>query len=345
MKPLFFFLCLIALVACTTQPTPTPLPMQTLPATWTPAPTPTNTPPGPTATLVIQNTRAPLATRDPNARILPTIPPGSAGIWLDLTLSPENAAAVEDVEIILSQNPNQPRRNNQFLFLETGNVTALSTLTPGINGIVLGRSALDGDAPVAALRESIKPRLLLARAFISETTALEQVAPNVDGVLLDNFLRAATAPMNSFPDEFAWKNQIDTLARYSARPAFVVLAAPGFPASIREAQASDADQWGSFAFASFLLGVNNTNTFYGVAPYSYLQTPTLPKSLGLALGGYTKLNGIYQRRFANGLVLVNPTDEIRAFFLPRAYVDSNGAPVPQIELPPHTGQILYSAAQ
>src|SRR4051812_24313480 len=86
------FLVMVLIAACVPTPV-TPIQMVRYPNTYTPAPTSTNTPHPPTATLVIQNTPAPLPTRDPNARRVPNAPRDGMGVWLDVaTLKPDALA-------------------------------------------------------------------------------------------------------------------------------------------------------------------------------------------------------------------------------------------------------------
>jgi hypothetical protein len=69
------------------------------------------------------------------------------------------------------------------------------------------------------------------------------------------------------------------------------------------------------------------------------------KRLGAPLGPYRRLgNGVYQRKFARGLVLVNPTaGSVGRFSLRGAYRDSGGARSTSIAMGPTTGAILLTS--
>ncbi len=345
MKRLLFFLLLLA-SGCSAAPTPTFYTLQEYPATWTPAPTPTNTPPGPTATLVIQHTPGAPPTRDPNARVLPTAPRGGIGIWMDYDressktladLLPRAQVIVTDGAALRLLKPNQT-----VLF----RAPSLSSepLALVYDGVLLETLPTDA-ATLPNLREQLKPRLVLARAFITDTTGLDSALSNLDGVMLENFMRAPNALPDQFPDEAAWRAQVEALARLSAAPDTMVLTATRFsPATPLEAPL--VEQWVNYALGSFLLGAKNARSFFGF-PYSkaqpFINVPALSAELGQPFGEMVKAGGVYQRRFARGLVLVNPTNEKHAVGLARPYQDLSGKSMTQFEMLPHTGVILINA--
>jgi hypothetical protein len=345
MKQSLFLLTMLFLTGCYSTPTPTPYPLQQYPATWTPAPTPTHTPPGPTATLVIQRTPGAFPTRDPNARIFPNVARGTIGLWADVSEEQTQTAApfVQRAQILVSKNPvSKLRRSNQFLFLQT-DAPDPAALPPDVNGILLKPTTLAPNA-IGVLRETAAPRLVLASAQLTDTARLGEWLANADGALLQNFLRAADAPPTQFPSEEAWKQDVENLARVSANPNLILLTELDFP-KVGEQDLAAVRQWVQYGLASYLLAVNNTRTFIGVAPAAqpYANLPELEIFLGAPIGGISKQNGVYQRRFVKGLVLVNPTSDPRAFYLPRKYRNANGSVITQLEMPPHTGAILELA--
>lgn len=340
MKYILFGVILLSLAGCYATPTPTPYPLQQYPATWTPAPTPTNTPPAPTATLVIQHTPGALATRDPNARLAPNAPLGMLGFWikLDATQAPPSKEILARAQILVASAP-AARSSAQFLFLETAVAPDATALSPEWNGIVLPLTSTMTAQDIAALRETLRPRLVLASVQFTDTARLGELAPVADGIALQNFLRAPDAPLDQFPTESEWLRDVDTLAKL-AGPETIILNAFDFGAS--GAALPVTQQWLRLALASHWLAANNAHTFFRVvgALPSTLLAPELTLQLGAPTSGIFKQNGVYQRRFVNGLVLVNPTADAHAFFLPRAYRNRAGNVITQIELPPHTGEIL-----
>ncbi len=345
MKYLWFCVILLAATGCYATPTPTPYALQQYPATWTPAPTPTDTPPAPTATLVIQRTPGALATRDPNARLVPNAPLGTLGFWikLDASQAPPSNETLARAQILVSRAPAPAARSSaQFLFLETAVAPERAALTSEWNGVVLSLTSTVTAAEIAALRETARPRLVLASAWLTDTARLDQLAPVADGLALQNFLRAADAPLEQFPTESEWLQNVDALSKL-AGPETVILNAFDFGAS--NAASALAQQWLHFALASHLLAANNAHTFLSVG--GALPPNLLARELALQLdapvSGVVKQNGVYQRRFIKGLVLVNPTADTHAFFLPRPYRNRTGSVITQIEMPPHTGEILELA--
>lgn len=323
------------------------------PATWTPAPTPTKTPPGPTATLVIQHTPVPLATRDANARRLPEVPNTGIGLWIDTRgmdknkqnlLVPRAQIMVGDPNTSIAHNP------SQFLLLGLDAKThATSRSVPGqFDGVLFENADNANPNTLAALRAQVAPRLLLQSVTIPQpagdaVTSTVTISSNTDGLCYCNFLREADAVSTTFKSEAEWKSEVAVLQVLSSKPNVVILTGTPFP----EGASKDLDsmrQWLNYALASFLMGINNSHTFFsleGAGAEPFMEAPQLVAKIGTPLGAMFNANGIYQRRFTRGLVLVNPTASAsRTFFVPHNFVDTGGKPVNQLALPPHSGTIL-----
>lgn|GEM_PF-3284723 len=345
---LLVLLCLLCLATgCYSAAAPTPYSVRQYPVTWTPAPPPTNPLPGPTATRVIQSTPGALPTRDPNARVLPAAPRGSIGVWLEINAASPKAdpdLLARAAIVVTDGSAAIARKGNQFLFLTTDQAAA-EKLAPDVNGIILARGAADNFAALSTLREQIKPRVLLTSAAVTDTQAIAQILPNVDGILLENFVRDADTPPEQFPDEAAWRQNVETLAGLGTNPDRIILTSTRFPEEPGRPLPL-VQQWANFALASFLLAANNPHTFFGM-PDSHVQpfmnVPALNAQLGLPFGGMVKTNGVYQRRFARGLVLVNPSNEKRILNLSRAYQNTLGEKFTALEIEPHTGLVLLNA--
>ena len=84
-----------------------------------------------------------------------------------------------------------------------------------------------------------------------------------------------------------------------------------------DATTQQRESWHRFALASFLLGAS-TNTYFNFVE-SRTWTAVLSDhrwdhvDVGLPTGPYAKVNGVYQRNFTKGLVLVNPTPTAMRF--------------------------------
>lgn len=321
------------------------------PATWTPAPTPTNTPPGSTATLVIQRMPEPATTRDPNATRdaqllrLPLVPRGEIGVWLDTTtLSADTVTLLAPrARVFASTNPDTlPRTSSRFVLLAVDSASAYpASIPPGLDGVLVERASAASAEDLTALRQTIAPRILIAGLGPGEETP-EAGPPEADGLCTCSFLRPADAPPARFPDEIEWKRDVDQLASLSSDPGLVVLTAtrfaPGVPTNPDLMQ-----KWLDYGLGSFLLGVRNNRSFFGFqgpGAQELLTTPSLVAPLGTPAGAFFRANGVYQRRFTGGLVLVNPAAESRTLLLSRSYLTVTGSGLDRVRLDPHSSIIV-----
>jgi hypothetical protein len=104
-----------------------------------------------------------------------------------------------------------------------------------------------------------------------------------------------------------------------------------------------------FCYAATLLGMNGDQCYFGYnygQYYGYEQganyMPTLVENLGNPSGAYYQSQSVYMRNFANGRVLLNPSDASHAVNLGGNYQLSNGTIVSSITLDPWSGEILLS---
>jgi hypothetical protein len=103
-----------------------------------------------------------------------------------------------------------------------------------------------------------------------------------------------------------------------------------------------------YGLATMLLAANGENKFYASTDYSHeVWWPeyTATKRLGSALGRFSVLpNGVYQRRFTNGVVLVNPQMHAASRVpLGGAYVGSGLGRVRSVRLTRTSGVVLLKA--
>lgn len=347
MRSIFLLLLLFTVCAgCAAQATPTPAAKQQYPATWTPAPTPRSTSRAPTPTLVIQGTSAPPPTRDPNARVLPSVRRNGIGIWLDLTSKTpkiSNSLLAGANVVVTDSGANFQRSRNIFAFLSASSqaLREPNSLPPEYNGVIVTST---NPIELEAIRRGIQPRLLLVSQSITETNVLTPSVSLVDGMQLENFLTEPNAPLSNFPTEPEWKRQVDVLAQWSHDPNAVVLVSTRTRASTG-GNSEPVEQWLRFAFASFLIAANNSHTFFNFENAGAAQALVLPADfdLGTVQSAILKQNGVYQRRFTRGLILVNPGDGVRTLVLSRGYTDLSGNLLDRVQLQPHTGMILRNA--
>jgi hypothetical protein len=194
---------------------------------------------------------------------------------------------------------------------------AIGTSAPVfVNGLGSGPRYYKGDAPTS------------------------QLLNGIDGALAESWLHGGEQPLDWYPSEAQWKQNVDMLRDVAARGKVAMVTVKTWG---RGTQAQK-DSWHKYSLASYLLAAN------GKAHFSFLREvtgdPTATDTLlsrvriGAPSASYTKTGNLYRRAYTNGLVYVNPTGTTQKVALPQAYTTTNGAVVRSITLPPHTGEIL-----
>ena len=102
-----------------------------------------------------------------------------------------------------------------------------------------------------------------------------------------------------------------------------------------------------YCYAATLLGMNGDKCYFGYnygEYYGYEQgathMPTLAPNLGSPIDGYYKSQSVYQRDFANGKVLLNPSDASRTVDLGGNYQLLDGTIVSSVNLDSWSGETL-----
>lgn len=178
-------------------------------------------------------------------------------------------------------------------------------------------------------------------AFAARPVEAQDLAAIADGVHIGSFLRAPISGTREFKVEAAWKRDIDFLSAISANDQIVVVSTR---VSRGDVSADLAEQWLNYAVASFLLGKNGARTYFQLdvgGPVSSGHAAVLNVPIGAPDGSYTKLaSGIFQRKFANGIALVNPGDKSQSADLEVEYATLSGTRVKKVTLSPDTGIVL-----
>jgi hypothetical protein len=197
--------------------------------------------------------------------------------------------------------------------------TALGRPVVG-NGLRDGRSYFQPDAPTEVL-----------------------LGTGLGAGMAESWLRGAGNPIGGYPSEASWRSNVDALvdagADGSSFLAVTKLWTSGTPA--------EKDAWYTFAVASFLLG----NDGHSDLSVSYEEGDATEDyalaglDLGGAVGPYTKEDGVYQRSFCGGRVLVNPSATTAyTVQLERSYLALDGTSVSSVTLAPHGASILRATA-
>lgn len=181
--------------------------------------------------------------------------------------------------------------------------------------------------------------------YFHPTAPSRPLAMVLDGAHAEDFLRGAADGVLRFPTEERWRQHVDMLVDVEARGRSVMATTKLWV----PATATQTQEWYHFAVATFLLGSSGRSYFgftaerskAGADPASNPSTDV--RALGTAVGPYAVHQpGVYARRFANGLVAVNPTAEQRTFALDRTYRATDGREVSTLVMAPHSGHILIS---
>lgn len=367
------FVCAVFLVltsGCLPAPV-TPFEVIQYPPTWTPRP-PTETPtPRPTATLVIKETATPNApAQSGNARSLPMSPIGRIGAWLDTTDLSAQAIGDYSSYVQLAAGTHALALKDlspsatAIMTIELRALTDLLKATklaqtndPLADGVLAENVGVDVQQPFETtqailnnIRSAVSPRLLVAGTYAwqngSSYHAHEQEAQHllelVDGVCLCDFLRDPGSSPTTFKEESAWKQDVDALAALSANQNKIILTSTPFT-DLTPNQIAVAQSWLGYALGSFLLGVNNSHSFFSLhspGSESFVADPAFNAKLGAPLGPYYQTFGLYQRRFDRALVVVNPTPSSKELPLARDMQRLSGETVTSVSVPPHSGMIL-----
>lgn len=371
MRLLFVCAVLIVLTSgCLPAPV-TPIDIIQYPPTWTPRP-PTDTPtPRPTATLVIKETSTPNAPAlSGNARHLPASPVSRIGVWLDTTDLSAQAISDYSSYVQLAAGPHALALKElnpaatAIITIELQAVTdriATSSLArnldPLADGVLAENIGVGVQQPfettqalLNTLRAAVAPRLLVAStyawqdgaAYAAHEQEAQQLLENVDGVCLCDFLRDPASSPDTFKDEAGWKKDVDTLGVLSASPNKLVLTSTPF-SNLTQNQSAVAQSWLGYALGSFLLGVNNSHSFFSLqspGSESFVADPAFSAKLGEPLGPYYQTFGLYQRRFEHALVVVNPSSSTKVLPLARNMQTLSRDTLTSAALQPHTGMIL-----
>lgn len=175
--------------------------------------------------------------------------------------------------------------------------------------------------------------------FYSPTAPTKPFIDAMDGGIAEAWLRGATIRITGYPTMQVWLQNIQMIPAVEAeqKPLLTLMKVwvSGTPSQI--------SNWGQFALATFLLGTQGRSSF------SWSPGPTVDRmtdwpfyhlAIGQPVGQFTKLNGVYQRSFTQGIVLVNPGKTSVPVHLATAYYDVNGNPLTSFSMAPESGEIL-----
>jgi hypothetical protein len=247
---------------------------------------------------------------------------GYTGCFLDML---GDAPTLPHYVTSLPINPatHQPWTSRDYLAATTRVGTAIRDAA-GAKALVLGNGYVSG-----------------ARYFGGSSV----MAAGLDGSIAESAFRDARDSVTKFRTEERWKLDVD-MAVDAGRKGKTVVYVTKVWANGTQAQ---KDAYQKYMLASFLLGTDGRSYFacdYGGSPRSATEAkPYYGASLGAPSGAYAKIGGAYQRSFAHGKVVVNPTDSTVTVSLGGIYRDAEGAgaAITTLTLQPHGSAILAKA--
>ena len=188
------------------------------------------------------------------------------------------------------------------------------------NGLLTGSKYFDATAPTESLLDS-----------------------GMKAGMVEAFVRSAHDAVTSYRGEAQWRQDIDMLldiAKRSTGNVAVVVTKVWTTASSAQISA-----WETYSLATFLLGWVPGHTYFSFRADKLLTAPSAlyRLAIGTPTGSYAKVEGVYQRTFTTGRVLVNPTSSTFRVQLGGSYEDPQGHVITSITMTPHAGAILERA--
>jgi hypothetical protein len=195
------------------------------------------------------------------------------------------------------------------------------------------------------VRQAISPTPLYGNGLSGGPTyygvpPTAQLMQGLSGGVAEAWLRGATVPDTLYPTDPEWVQDVNMMTdiQNQGKPMMGLVKVWGSGGTQQVITA-----WQQFALGTFLMAANGTSSFtFSGAPGTPRTTafPVYQTQLGEPLDPYTKVDGIYQRSFVNGLVLLNTSSPATTVNLPGQYYEGSGTPVTSVVVNPDTAIIL-----
>lgn len=181
-----------------------------------------------------------------------------------------------------------------------------------------------------------------ARRYWSASGSSRPVALALESSLVEDFLRGGADAPDDFPDEAAWRREVEVLEDLHAQgTSALVTTKLWVPAS-----AALRDQVQRYAMGSYLLGAGPDARFAFTAARTPAgasgrdNTYALPEGLGVPTGAKRRAGRLYLRPYASGLVVVNPSDRPASLSLPADLRAAGGHGDGRLTIGAHDAAIL-----
>jgi hypothetical protein len=200
-------------------------------------------------------------------------------------------------------------------------------------------------ALAARVKAAVAPALVVGNGlstgahYWDPAGGTRQILAGIDGASAEAWLRGAKTPIGEYRSEAEWRQDVDMVADAEARgKSLLTLTKVWAPGTAEQKEA-----WRRYALASYLLASGGRSYFTFSASPTQPPTawnPIYAEDLGSPLAPYARAGGVYQRRFADGRVLVNPSGRPVTVWLGGTLYTTTGLAVTKVTLGAHTGEIL-----
>jgi hypothetical protein len=199
----------------------------------------------------------------------------------------------------------------------------------------------------AQVRTQVHPLLLFGNGLTNGTffyqpgDPTKQIVDGIVGGISEELIRLSTSPATTFPSTAVWKQNVDMISAIEAegKPCLVVTKLWS------KSTTAQQDAWLQYALASFLLGTQGRSAFFFSPSSHSSRTATFSlynTNVGTPTGSYAFSQGVYQRTFSAGLVLVNPSASSVNVTLAHAYYTTSHQKVTAVTMAPNSGMLLTS---
>ena len=159
---------------------------------------------------------------------------------------------------------------------------------------------------------------------------------------MEDFLRGARNPVKAFPTRADWLRNVRVITDLESHHVTGLFSTKLW-VSATNAQVA---RWERYAMSTFLMGANGHSyfAFTRSRDKAGVRGTTLPyrmpRSIGAPLAAMHAVGAAYERAFAHGLAVTNPTRSTVTVPLGAAYTRLDGRTVTSLRLGPHDGQVL-----
>jgi hypothetical protein len=206
---------------------------------------------------------------------------------------------------------------------------------------------LEATSKIAGIVERrVRPAIVIGNGLGNGRRFFDAAAPSsillagIHGGVAEGWLRPAREELDRYPSVDDWLLDVRMLSSAGGDGKTVLVLTKTWTAGSRQ----EKDRWHLFSLASFLLGMEGSSFFhFSYSPRSDpIRSPARwDPDIGRSIESFRVIDGVYRRRFARGLVVVNPSDVSVAVSLPGSFTTLNGVRVQgAMTMQPHSGEIL-----